>query len=273
MLGAYRFDQYREQPEEPPTEVKEVALCVEKLGAARGNKQAVDAGVAIAEGQNVARDLSNEPPNILTPAELADRAKAVSRGAGLKCRVMDEVELAKRGMGGILAVGQGSANPPRLVVMEHNAPKRGARKKPVVCIVGKGITFDSGGISLKPSPGMDEMKHDMHGAATVVGLMHAVGKMNLPLHVVGIVGAAENMPSATAYRPGDIVTTMSGKTIEILNTDAEGRVVLSDALHYAAETFEPRAMVDLATLTGACVVSLGPWATGSSPRATSSRAT
>ena len=164
-------------------------------------------------------------------------------------------------MGGILAVGGGSARPPRLVVLEHR-PGRKRPKPPTVCLVGKGITFDSGGISIKPSQGMEEMKHDMCGAAAVIGAMRAVAELSLPLHVVGVIGAAENLPSGTAYRPGDVVETSAGKTIEIVNTDAEGRVVLSDALHYARTAFEPDAMIDLATLTGACMVALGPWASG-----------
>jgi leucyl aminopeptidase len=173
---------------------------------------------------------------------------------------MDVPELRRRKMGGILAVGQGSANPPRLVILEH---KPGGRATiPTLCLIGKGITFDSGGISLKPSPGMHDMKHDMSGAAAVLGAMRAIALLKLPLHVVGVVAAAENMPGPSAYRPGDIITTLAGKTIEITNTDAEGRVVLADALHYANATYEPQAMIDLATLTGACVVALGPWATG-----------
>jgi leucyl aminopeptidase len=175
-------------------------------------------------------------------------------------------------MGGILAVGGGSSNPPRLITLEHNAPASRRSKSTAkrtrgsgrssLCLVGKGITFDSGGISIKPSASMDEMKHDMSGAAAVVGALRACALLKLPLHVVGVIAAAENLPSGTAYRPGDIVTAMSGKTIEVLNTDAEGRVVLADALHYARTEYEPDAMLDLATLTGACVVALGPWATG-----------
>jgi leucyl aminopeptidase len=176
-------------------------------------------------------------------------------------------------MGGILAVGGGSANTPRLIVLDHDPRssrgKKGAksqaaaaRRLPTVCLVGKGITFDSGGISIKPSAAMDEMKHDMSGAAAVIGAMRACALLKLPIRVVGVIAAAENMPSSTAYRPGDVVTTMSGKTVEILNTDAEGRVVLADALHYAKTKFKPEAMLDLATLTGACVVALGKWATG-----------
>ncbi len=159
-------------------------------------------------------------------------------------------------------MGGGSINPPRIIVMEHRPKRRTAQSERPFCIVGKGITFDSGGISLKPSAAMDEMKHDKSGAATVVGAMRACALLEVPYPVVGVIGAAENLPSATAYRPGDIITAMSGKTIEVLNTDAEGRVVLADALHYAKTEFDPCAIVDLATLTGACVVALGRFATG-----------
>jgi leucyl aminopeptidase len=164
-------------------------------------------------------------------------------------------------MGAILAVGGGSSRPPRLIALEY-APKGAAKKSRPFAIVGKGITFDSGGISIKPAAGMDEMKHDMSGAATVIGVLRACALLELPIRVVGVIGAAENLPGGKAYRPGDIVTAASGKTIEVLNTDAEGRVVLADALHYAKSEFDPVAIVDLATLTGACVVALGRWATG-----------
>jgi leucyl aminopeptidase len=159
-------------------------------------------------------------------------------------------------MGGILAVGRGSANPPRLIVLEHGRPARGARRRPTLALVGKGITFDTGGISIKAAEAMDEMKHDMSGGAAVIAALRAAALLRLPLHVVGIVPAAQNMPDGRAYLPGDIVTSANGKTIEVLNTDAEGRVVLSDALHHAT-SFEPDAIIDLATLTGACIVALG----------------
>jgi leucyl aminopeptidase len=180
-------------------------------------------------------------------------------------RVLDVPAMKRLSMGGILAVGGGSANPPRMISLEYRPRAfrtRGARAPKPVCLVGKGITFDSGGISIKPSAGMDEMKHDMSGAAAVIGALRAAALLELPTPVVGVIAAAENMPGATAYRPGDVVTTMAGKTIEILNTDAEGRVVLADALHYARTTWEPTAIVDLATLTGAMIVALGHWATG-----------
>jgi leucyl aminopeptidase len=184
----------------------------------------------------------------------------VARQVGLKSQVFGVPELRKRKMEALLAVGAGSARPPRLVVLEH-VPKR-AKGAPTLCLVGKGITFDSGGLSIKPAAGMEEMKHDMSGAAAVVGALRACALLGVPQHVVGIIAAAENLPSGTAYRPGDVLRSASGKTIEVLNTDAEGRVVLADALHYAVTEYAPAAVVDLATLTGACVVSLGRWASG-----------
>ncbi|TFG98310.1 MAG: leucyl aminopeptidase, partial [Myxococcales bacterium] len=269
VLGGYRFDSYRKNGannDDPPGEVASLALLFERAGDLREARAGVREGTILAESQNVARDLSNEPANALPPAELARRAQGIAREVGLGCRVLGVPEMQKLGMGAILAVGQGSAHPPRLVILEHRpGGKRAAKAKRAstpVCVIGKGITFDSGGISIKPAQGMDEMKHDMSGAAAVVGALRACALLRVPMHVIGVIGAAENMPSGTAYRPGDIVTSMSGKTIEILNTDAEGRVVLADAIHYARVNFEPRAMIDLATLTGACVVALGKWATG-----------
>ena len=260
VLGAYSFDGYKQRKPDAATGPRSIALLIEG-GELRAVRQAVRDGQILADAQNLARDLSNEPPNELPPTKLASAARAVARKTGLRCRVLDVKQMEKLEMGAILAVGQGSANPPRMIVMEH-VPKRKTRKTPTLCIVGKGITFDTGGISIKPSGNMHEMKHDMSGAATVVGAMQAVAKLALPIHVVGIIAAAENMPGGNAYRPGDVIRSMSGKTIEILNTDAEGRVVLADALHYARKEFQPDAMVDLATLTGACVVALGRWATG-----------
>jgi leucyl aminopeptidase len=198
---------------------------------------------------------------VLSPDQLAREARKIAREMGLRIHVLGVPELERRKMGAILAVGGGSARPPRLVALEY-APKGGTRGARPVCLVGKGITFDSGGISIKPAQGMEEMKHDMSGAATVLGVLRACALLELPTPVVGVIGAAENLPSGTAYRPGDIVTAASGKTIEVVNTDAEGRVVLADALHYARTEYDPCAIVDLATLTGACVVALGRWATG-----------
>jgi len=263
VLADYRFDDYRAEDEQSNGHVNAVSLVVDRGADLRRARAAARAGSILAESQNVARQLSNLPANALPPAALARAAQRVAKEVGLRARVLGVPELKRLKMGAILAVGQGSANPPRLVVLEHR-PRRSGKKVAAqpICIVGKGITFDSGGISIKPSAGMDEMKHDMSGAAAVVGALRACALLDLPIPVIGVIGAAENMPSGTAYRPGDIVTAMSGKQIEVLNTDAEGRVVLADALHYAREEFDPCAIVDLATLTGACVIALGRWATG-----------
>ncbi|MGH0029719.1 MAG: leucyl aminopeptidase [Myxococcota bacterium] len=277
VLAGYRLDDYKGSEAKPEGRVAAVTLLIERGGDLRGARAAARRGDTLADCQNAARRLSDMPANELPPALLATEARRVAREVGLKVKVLEVPALERNKMGGILAVGGGSAHPPRLIVLEHT-PKagkgtkakargkgkaKGKAKAPApFCIVGKGITFDSGGISIKPSAGMDEMKHDMSGAAAVVGAMRACAVLDVPYPVVGVIGAAENMPSGTAYRPGDVVTAMSGKTIEVLNTDAEGRVVLADALHYARTEYEPCAIVDLATLTGACMIALGPWATG-----------
>jgi leucyl aminopeptidase len=262
LLAGYRFGDYRKNGEDAPGRVASLSLLVSRGAALPEARAAAQAGIVVAESQNLARRLSDLPANALSPAVLADEVRKLARETGLRVRVLDVPAMKRLGMGGILAVGGGSANPPRLIAIEYQ-PKaaRGKARKPVA-LVGKGITFDSGGISIKPSAGMDEMKHDMSGAAAVIGTLRAAALLELETPVVGVIGAAENMPSATAYRPGDVVTTMAGKTIEVLNTDAEGRVVLADALHYARTTWKPDAIIDLATLTGAMVVALGGWATG-----------
>jgi leucyl aminopeptidase len=267
VLGAYRFDRYRTRNQKTDEgRVSRLALLFERGADARAARTGAATGVLLAECQNLARDLSNEPPNRLPPAALAREAQRVGREAGLRVRVLAPAELRRRGFGALLAVAQGSANEPRLIVLEHGAPakrpKKGARaaRRPTVCLVGKGVCFDSGGLSLKPSASMLRMKHDMSGGAAVIGALRAAARLGLPLHVVGIVGAVENMPSGTAYRPDDIVTSLSGQTVEISNTDAEGRLVLADALHFAKSEFAPAAIIDLATLTGACSVALGKWA-------------
>jgi leucyl aminopeptidase len=247
--------------EDEPGEVAAMQLSFDRAPDLRTARQALKRATILAESQNVARELSNQPGNALPPAALAREARKVGRQAGLRIRVLAPAELEKRKLRAILAVGSGSANTPRIIVLEHR-PKRGKNGTETLCFVGKGITFDSGGISIKPSAGMDEMKHDMSGAAAVVAALRACALLKVPHHVVGVIAAAENMPGGSAYRPGDIVTSGSGKSIEILNTDAEGRVVLADALHYAKKEYAPRAIIDLATLTGACVVALGRWATG-----------
>ncbi len=193
------------------------------------------------------------PPNICTPSYLGEQAKTLAKEYGFKVEVLEKAEIEKLGMGSFLGVAQGSVEPPRLIVLQHLKGKKG--QKPVV-LVGKGITFDTGGISLKPGADMDEMKYDMCGAASVLGTFRALGELDLPLNVVGVIPTCENMPDAGAIKPGDILTSMAGLTIEVLNTDAEGRLILCDALTYA-ERFEPSAVVDIATLTGACVIALG----------------
>jgi leucyl aminopeptidase len=263
VLGSYRFDAYlsTSKDKKPAPRVSLVAL---RAADKRAASAAAATGVVLAESQNLARRLSNEPPNKLPPAELAREAERVAKEVGLRVDVLGRAELEKRGFGAMLAVAQGSANEPRLIVLEHGAPpknaKKGARPKPTLCVIGKGVCFDSGGLSLKPSASMEKMKHDMSGGAAVIGALRAAALLKLPLHVVGLIGAVENMPSGTAYRPDDIVTTHSGQTIMIANTDAEGRLVLADVLHHARTTYEPAAMIDLATLTGACAVALGTWA-------------
>ncbi|HED07879.1 MAG TPA: leucyl aminopeptidase [Ignavibacteria bacterium] len=224
-------------------------------------RKALNNAKFVTEGVNFTKDLQNEPGITLTPSEFAKRISSKFRGTSVKVTVMNEREIKQRKMGGLLAVGMGSSNPPRFIVMRYNGLKGKANKSKPIAIVGKGITFDSGGISIKPSNGMGEMKADMSGAAVVVGLLLAAEKAKLPVNLIGIIASAENMPSGTSMRPGDIVITSSGKSIEVDNTDAEGRMVLADALHYASKQ-KPQMIIDLATLTGACVVALGELAAG-----------
>jgi len=215
-------------------------------------------GSAASYGMMRARDFVNSPGSAITPATLAHEAERIGKKHNMQVAVHEMDALIEQGFGGIIAVGQGSANEPRFIVMEHGQNADGV---PTVCLVGKGLTFDSGGLNIKTGDNMAEMKQDMGGAAAVLGTMEAVAILGLPIHVVGLIPAAENMPSGHSYRPGDIVTTLSGKTVEVLNTDAEGRIILADALHYA-HRYEPDAIIDLATLTGACVVALGTHASG-----------
>ncbi len=255
-LGLYRYLEYKSSPSAEQTHrVEQVRLLLEApIDAAQ---RGVTAGQAVARGVLLARDLANGPGNAVTPTRLGEVAQEVGKRHGMQVTVLGPEELTAQGFGGILAVGQGSAQPPRFIIMEHGSAGNG----PTICLVGKGITFDTGGISIKPAEKMDDMKMDMGGAAAVLGAMEVVGALNLPLHVVGLIGSAENMPGGNAYKPGDIIKTLSGQTVEVLNTDAEGRIVLSDALFYA-QRYQPQAVVDLATLTGAVVVALGNHATG-----------
>ncbi|MDD9953300.1 MAG: leucyl aminopeptidase [Candidatus Woesearchaeota archaeon] len=255
VLANYQFTKYRTQELEKFKELEAVTVVSDRTGVAA--KLGVEIGTFIAESCNMTRDLQNTPSSDMPPAVFADLAVKMAKKEKLKYKVLDRKQLEKQGYGGIMAVGRGSANEPRMVTLEYHAKKA----KKTIAVVGKGITFDSGGISIKPSPKMGDMKFDMSGAANVVGIMRNVARLKLPMNVVGIMGLAENMPSSTAYKPGDVVTTKSGKTIEVDNTDAEGRVVLADCLHHAT-TFKPDFIVDMATLTGAVIVALGDAAAG-----------
>jgi len=219
---------------------------------------AVKEAVATADGADLARTLGNLPPNLCTPSYLADEARKLARQYKLGIEVLERKDMERLGMGALLAVTRGSREPPKLIVLRYAGAAK--KKKPLV-LVGKGITFDTGGISLKPGAEMDEMKFDMSGAGSVLGALRALAGMRAPVNAIGLVPACENMPGGAATRPGDIVTTMSGQTVEILNTDAEGRLILCDALTYA-QRFDPAAVIDIATLTGACVIALGHVATG-----------
>ena len=256
--AAYRFDRMKSKAPEKKAGLKKVTIQLGRKGDVVEAENAMEQASAIAEGMAFAKDLGNLPGNICTPTYLGEQALELGKRNGLKVEVFDQKAIEKLGMGSFLAVAQGSKQPPRFIVIEHRGGKKD--EAPVV-LVGKGVTFDTGGISIKPAAEMDEMKFDMCGAASVLGTMKAVALMKLPLNVVGVVPATENMPGGNAIKPGDIVKTMSGQTVEILNTDAEGRLILCDALTYV-ERYKPAAVVDIATLTGAMVIALGHVATG-----------
>jgi leucyl aminopeptidase len=249
----YRFDQMKSKKDEVRRPLRKLTFCVERRNELEVAEQALIEGQAIAAGMTTMKNLANLPGNICTPTYLAEQARTLAATYKLDVEVIGRDEMEKLGMHTLLSVARGSHQPPQLIVVKYAGGKKDA--KPFV-LVGKGVTFDSGGISLKPAPEMDEMKYDMSGAASVLGTMEAVARMKLPLNVVAVIPATENMPGGAATKPGDIVTSMSGQTIEILNTDAEGRLILCDALTYV-ERFEPECVIDVATLTGACVISLG----------------
>ncbi|MGE8362644.1 leucyl aminopeptidase [Pseudomonas sp.] len=250
--GGYVFDRFKSQKAEPGA-LKKLTLIADKATQADVERASRHAQ-AIAAGMAFTKDLGNLPPNLCHPSYLAEEAKALGKAyKNLKVEILDEKKLKELGAGAFLAVAQGSDQPPRMIVLNYQGGKK--TEKPYA-LVGKGITFDTGGISIKPAAGMDEMKYDMCGAASVFGTLKAVLELQLPINLVCLLACAENMPSGGATRPGDIVTTMSGQTVEILNTDAEGRLVLCDTLTYA-ERFKPQAVIDIATLTGACIVALG----------------
>jgi leucyl aminopeptidase len=250
--AGYCFDRFKSQKAEAGA-LKKLTLLSNKADLADAQRASTHAQ-AIASGMAFTKDLGNMPPNLCHPSFLAEEAKALGKTyKNLKVEILDEKKLKELGMGAFLAVAQGSDQPPRMIVLNYQGGKK--TEKPYA-LVGKGITFDTGGISIKPASGMDEMKYDMCGAASVFGTLKAVLEMQLPINLVCVLACAENMPSGGATRPGDIVTSMSGQTVEILNTDAEGRLVLCDALTYT-ERFKPQAVIDIATLTGACIVALG----------------
>lgn len=251
-LRHYRFDRYKSQRTGGEREPEKLVVTVHTANKVAADR-AIDWRMSTVEGTLLARDLVNEPANVLGTVEFAARAELLTE-AGVLVEVLDEKQIKKLGMNSLLAVAQGSARPPRLVVMQWAGGKKGVAP---VAFVGKGVVFDTGGISIKPAANMEDMKGDMGGAAAVVGLMHTLARRKAKVNAVGIIGLVENMPSSTATRPGDIVRAMSGTTIEIINTDAEGRLVLADALWYTQERFKPQAMIDLATLTGAILVALG----------------
>ena len=249
----YRFTKMKSGRKKAASPLKKIGLAIAKRGDSGQSMKGAGHGDAIAAGVSLARDLGNLPGNVCTPSFLARTAKKLAQGNGqLTTRVLNEAEMKRLGMHSLLSVTSGTREPAKLIVMQY---KGGGSKKPVV-LVGKGVTFDAGGISLKPGPGMDEMKFDMCGAAGVIGTMAAISKMKLPINVNVVVPAVENLPGGLATKPGDIVKSMSGQTIEVLNTDAEGRLILCDALTYSRR-FKPAAIIDVATLTGACVVALG----------------
>jgi leucyl aminopeptidase len=258
-LAAFSGDRYKSQDRigAPPEQM--LIVVPDGASSAAALERAVERGRVMGESSNMARDLCNEPANILTPSVFAERGAAIARDAGLSVEILDEDEIARLRMGLLLGVSRGSAEPPRVIVMKHEPA--GAPASPVLGLVGKGITFDTGGISIKPADGMERMKDDMAGGAAVIAAMRAISLLHAPIRVIGIVPASENMPGGRATKPGDVLTGASGKTVEVLNTDAEGRLILGDGLWYA-QRLGATHLVDVATLTGACVVALGKVASG-----------
>ena len=257
VSGLYRINDLKTGKKPKPVPLERILAGPVGKSAAAKVARGMAHGAAIADACKIQRDLANLPPNVCTPTYLAEETRALAkRYPSLRVRVLDEPAIRREKMGCLLAVSQGSAEPPRFIVIEHGGSGKGSKSGAPVILVGKGVTFDTGGISLKDPPAMDEMKFDMSGAAAVIASLLLAASLDLPLRVVGLIAAVENMPDGKAVKPGDIATSASGQTVEILNTDAEGRLILCDALHYARR-FEPAAVVDIATLTGACVVALG----------------
>ena len=252
ILAGYKFTEFKTKKDEL-FDVERFIIASDSADGSEGLR----VGTVLAESQNYSRSLDDQPANIATPLKVAEWAKKLAKDEGLDIEVFDKAKLEKMGMNAIVAVAQGSVNPPALIKLEYNKGK----KLPLHCVVGKGVTFDSGGISIKPASNMHEMKYDKTGAMNVLGIMRAVSRLGLPIRLIGLMPMVENLPSGSAQRPGDLIKAYSGKTIEVLNTDAEGRLILADALAYAAEQ-KPESIIDMATLTGAIVVSLGKHAIG-----------
>jgi leucyl aminopeptidase len=259
ITSQFELDKYKSK-DKTKSSVNSFVLCID--GAKPADlKNGLSRGQIIGDSMNFTRDLANEPPNILTPTEMANRAAKMAKETGLKFEVLDEAKMTKLGMGSLMSVSLGSEQPAKMIVLRYTPTKNTAKKNDLLALVGKGITFDTGGISLKPGEGMEAMKYDMSGGATVIGTMRAIALLKPSVPVLGIVAAVENMPDGKASRPSDVVTAMNGKTIEILNTDAEGRLILADAVAYAEKQGATR-IVDMATLTGAVIVALGDQNTG-----------
>jgi leucyl aminopeptidase len=259
VTSQFELDKYKTKDKNDKS-IANFVICIE--GAKPADlKNGLQSGEIIGDSMNFTRDLANEPPNILTPTEMAKRAQAMAKESGLSCTILDEAKMTKLGMGSLMSVSIGSEQPAKLIVLKYTPKKNTGKKGDMLALVGKGITFDTGGISIKPAEHMDAMKYDMSGGATVIGTMRAIGMLKPTVPVLGIVAAVENMPDGKASRPSDIVTAMTGKTIEILNTDAEGRLILADAVAYAEQQGATR-IVDMATLTGAVIIALGDINTG-----------
>jgi len=257
-LGLYQFSELKTEGREKIKEVRQVHLVTPDEKRISRIQEAVEAAEMISKAVYLTRDLVSRPANRKTPSILAQVATGVARNNGLRVKVLDVDEMKKLGMGALLAVASGSCEPPKFITLEYK-PRRSAMD--TVVVIGKAITFDSGGLSLKPSENMDKMKHDMAGGAAAIGIIQATSQLRLPLHLIALIPATENLPGGSAYRPGDVLTSLNGKTIEVISTDAEGRLILADALAYS-QRFKPKAIIDVATLTGACIIALGENVTG-----------
>ncbi len=261
-FGSYRYDEFVTESENGRSDSLKVEVIDSDSAITRKLNKGLSIGAAIGKAQSYARTLANRPANVINPITLAAAAKKLAGGLkNLDCTVFDEKQLATKGMGGVLAVGSGSQNKPRFIILKYKSNNKAASRQPIVALVGKAITFDSGGISIKPAANMDQMKLDKTGGIAVLATMKAVAELGLPINVYGIIPSAENLPSGSSYRPGDIITTFSGKTVEVQNTDAEGRMLLCDAISYAAKQ-KYDIIIDIATLTGACMVALGKYMAG-----------